>query len=75
MSKTEKLLTKLKNGSLDGLELITLLKRLGWYPLRQVGSHQTWSNGIKSFTVIAGRVDLKPYQIKEARKLLLPEEK
>jgi predicted RNA binding protein YcfA (HicA-like mRNA interferase family) len=74
MSKTEKLLTKLKNGSLDGLELITLLKRLGWYPLRQVGSHQTWSNGIKSLTVIAGRVDLKPYQIKEAKKLLLPED-
>ena len=74
MSKTEKLIAKLRNASIDGNELITLLSRLNWYPLRQVGSHQTWSNGVKSITVIAGRVDLKQYQIKEARKALLEDE-
>jgi predicted RNA binding protein YcfA (HicA-like mRNA interferase family) len=74
VSKTEKVLTKLKNGAIDGGELLTLLGRLGWYPLRQVGSHQTWSNGVKSLTVIAGRIDLKHYQIKEAQKALLLEE-
>jgi predicted RNA binding protein YcfA (HicA-like mRNA interferase family) len=73
VSKTEKLLAKLKNGTIDGDELITLLGRLGWYPLRQVGSHQTWGNGVRSLTIIAGRIDLKHYQIKEAQKALLEE--
>ena len=75
MSKTDKLIEKLNNGTIDGRELLTLLKRLGWYPLRQVGSHQTWSNGDQSITVIVGRIDLKPYQIKEAKKLLILENK
>ena len=73
VSKTEKLIAKLQQGTIDGSELVTLLGRLGWYPLRQTGSHQTWSNGIKLLTIIAGRVDLRHYQIKEAQKALITE--
>lgn len=73
MSQNEKLLTKLREGRIDGAELISLLGRLGWTLIRQKGSHQTWSNGEKILILIAGRTDLKPYQIKEARKALLGE--
>lgn len=59
------------NGTIDGDELIALLGRLGWYPLRQKGSHQAWSNGTQMLTVVAGRKELKPYQIKDAQKALL----
>ncbi len=71
MSKKDKLIIKLQNGTIKGRELEALLRQLGWYQLRQVGSHQTWSNGEKMLVLIAGRMDLKPYQIKEAKKALL----
>lgn len=75
MSKTEKLLRKLKEGRIDGNELISLLKKLGWAIANKEGSHFTYSNGNKKITVIAERVDLKRYQIKQVQELLLPEEK
>jgi predicted RNA binding protein YcfA (HicA-like mRNA interferase family) len=71
VSQTEKLLAKLKDGRISGSELVTLLGKLGWRLIRQKGSHQTWSDGEKIMIVIAERADLKPYQIKEARKALL----
>ena len=73
MSQTDKLLAKLKGGRISGAELVTLLGKLGWRLMRQKGSHQTWSNGVKILIIIAGRIDLKPYQIKEAKKALLGE--
>ncbi|MBI2606541.1 MAG: type II toxin-antitoxin system HicA family toxin [Deltaproteobacteria bacterium] len=71
MSRTAKLIVKLRSGRLTGAELVTLLGKLGWRQMRQSGSHQTWSNGERILIVIAGRMNLKPYQIKEAQKALL----
>ncbi len=72
MSKTDKLLEKLSNGSIDGDELVTLLGRLGWWmPRRAGGSHQAWTNGAKILMVILERRRLKPYQIKDAQDALL----
>jgi predicted RNA binding protein YcfA (HicA-like mRNA interferase family) len=70
VTQTEKLLTKLKDGRISGAELVTLMGKLGWRLMRQKGSHQTWSNGGKILIVIAERIDLKPYQIKEAQRAL-----
>lgn len=74
MSKTDKLIAKLREGRIDGTELSTLLGRLGWILKRQKGSHQHWSNGEKILVMVAERVDLKPYQIKEAQSALLKNE-
>ena len=73
MSQTDKLLGKLRAGRVTGAELVALLGKLGWKPIRQRGSHQTWSNGEKILIVIAGRSDLKPYQIREAKKAIFGE--
>jgi predicted RNA binding protein YcfA (HicA-like mRNA interferase family) len=40
MSKTEKLLAKLKNGTISAQELRTLLGQLGWILARQKGFHE-----------------------------------
>ena len=73
MTQTDKLLAKLKHGRISGAELVTLLGKLGWRLIRQKGSHQTWSNGARILIIIAERIDLKPYQVKEAQKALLGE--
>lgn len=73
MSKTDKLLEKLKNGTISGPEAETLLGKLGWSLDRQNGSHQVWASGNQSLTLVAGRKDLKPYQIKALQKLLVKE--
>ncbi|MEO5971405.1 MAG: type II toxin-antitoxin system HicA family toxin [Bdellovibrionia bacterium] len=75
MSQLEKLLGKLKQGTIDGKELVTLLTKLGWEMRNQTGSHQTWSNGSSKLTVLAGRIELKRYQIKEAQSILIKEGK
>lgn len=74
MSKTEKLLTKLRNGTIDGQELATLLGRVGWRHIRTNGSHQVWSDGTQTLVLVANRARLKPYQIKDAQEALLPKE-
>lgn len=68
MSKTEKLLAKLNNGSISASELRTLLLKLGWRLDRQKGSHEQWlgPNG-RFLTLATHSKELKPYQIKEAK--------
>jgi len=75
MSKTEKLLEKLRHGTIDGQETTTLLRKLGWVLDRQKGSHEVWAKGNQSLVLIAGRRDLKNYQVKDLQKALLEKEK
>ena len=60
MSKTEKLLEKLKSGTIDGPDAETLLGKMGFKLIRQKGSHATWSNGSRRVLLVAGRGELKP---------------
>ena len=71
MTKPEKLLEKLRGGTIDGPEVETLLGKLGFRLVRQKGSHATWSNGNRRIVLVAGRRDMKPYQIRELQELLL----
>jgi len=73
VSQTEKLKKKLKEGRITGPELSTLLGKLGWSLKRQVGSHQTWSDGKKILVLVADRKDLKNYQIRDAQNALREE--
>lgn len=74
MSKTEKLLEKLKRGAINALELKTLLRHLGWILDRTKGSHEVWVNDSKLFVLATHSKELKPYQLKQAKTLLLVEE-
>lgn len=74
MTQTDKLLGKLQNGTITGSELVSLLGKLGWTMNRQKGSHQTWTDGVSILVIIAERKDLKPYQIKDAKKALIGED-
>ena len=69
-SKTEKLLAKLKNGTISAQELRTLLGQLGWILARQKGSHEQWLKNGKVVTLATHSKDLKPYQIKQVSKAL-----
>jgi predicted RNA binding protein YcfA (HicA-like mRNA interferase family) len=73
MSKTDKLLEKLKNGTITGPEAETLLGKLGWIIERQSGSHQVWANGRETLVLVAGRKDLRPYQVKALKVALVKE--
>lgn len=68
MSKTEKLISKLTNGTISASELRTLMKHLGWALDGQKGSHEQWygPNG-ERMTLATHSKDLKPYQVKEAQ--------
>jgi predicted RNA binding protein YcfA (HicA-like mRNA interferase family) len=72
MSKLEKLLEKLKNGSIDSDELRTLLVKMGWILDRTKGSHEQWLSPSKQRMTLAthGRSLLR-YQIEEARKKII----
>lgn len=70
MSKTEKLISKLRNGSISANELRTLLGQLGWVLARQKGSHEQWLKNDKLITLATHSKDLKPYQIKQVLKAL-----
>ncbi|OFZ79584.1 MAG: hypothetical protein A2583_13355 [Bdellovibrionales bacterium RIFOXYD1_FULL_53_11] len=74
MTSASKLKTKLQIGSIDAHELRTLLKQMGWRLDRTRGSHEVWINGARSFVLATHTKDLKPYQIKGARTLLLSED-
>ncbi|OQW50759.1 MAG: hypothetical protein A4S09_11435 [Proteobacteria bacterium SG_bin7] len=70
MASREKLLDKLRNGSIDANELRTLLGMCGGILKRTKGSHEQWSVNGKPFTLATHSKDLKPYQIKGAKQLL-----
>jgi len=74
MTSTAKLKMKLQTGSIDAHELRTLLKHEGWSLERTKGSHEIWANDERTFVLATHSKDLKPYQIKEARSLLLRED-
>ena len=65
MTKAAKLLEKLKNGSVNALELRTLLKQKDWVIHRIKGSHEVWAKGAETFILATHSKDLKNYQIKE----------
>lgn len=78
MSKIEKLIEKLKRGSISADELRTLMKKMGWILGGQKGSHEQWLHPEKSypdghFTLATHGKDLKPYQINDAKKKVLGE--
>lgn len=69
MSRTDKLLEKLQNGSINAKEARRLLNKLGWILDRQVGSHEQWVGpGQERLTLATHTKELKPYQIKEILK-------
>ncbi len=70
MGKTEKLLAKLKNGTISAQEIRTLLGQLGWILARKKGSHEQWLKNGKVLTLATHSKDLKPYQIKQVSKAL-----
>lgn len=78
MSKTEKLIQKLRSGVISAKELKTLMKKLGWTLDRQAGSHEQWVNRKRDYpknriTIATHTKDLKQYQIKEAMEKILDE--
>lgn len=74
MTSAMKLKEKLRTGGINGRELRTLLKHEGWVIDRVKGSHEIWISGSRTYVLATHSKDLKPYQIKEARLLLLTEE-
>ena len=74
MTKLDKLIAKLKNGNIDAVELRALLGKLGWRLERTRGSHEIWVQGPETFVIATHAKDLKPYQKKQARDVLLKEE-
>ncbi|MGZ3687304.1 MAG: type II toxin-antitoxin system HicA family toxin [Bdellovibrionota bacterium] len=74
MSKTAKLKEKLRHGSIDARELRTLFKQIGWVLDRTKGSHEFWVSGSLVFVFATHSKDLKPYQLKQARMVLLLED-
>ncbi len=70
MSKTDKLLAKLKNETISAHGLRTLLGHLGWTLARQKGSHEQWLKNGKVITLATHSKELKPYQIKQVLKAL-----
>lgn len=70
MSKADKLKEKLANGTIDARELRTLLIKMGWYMVRQNGSHEQWTNDVNVLTLATHGNELKRYQIKQAQDAL-----
>ena len=74
MGANQKLKLKLERGSITARELRTLLKQEGWSLERTRGSHEYWVKGERTFVLATHDKDLKHYQIKLARRLLLTQE-
>lgn len=70
MSKLDKLLAKLANGTISAAEARTLLQKLGWKLMRTSGSHEHWGYSGKIITLSPHGKELKSYQIKEISKAL-----
>lgn len=71
MSKTDKLIEKLKSGKIDARQLRTLMEKMGFSYKHGKGSHEYWSDGQQIIVISPHGKDLKPYQIRAARKVLL----
>jgi predicted RNA binding protein YcfA (HicA-like mRNA interferase family) len=65
MSKTDKLLSKLRYKSISADELRTLLRHLGWRLDRCKGSHEQWIKNGRVVTLATHGQELKTYQIKQ----------
>lgn len=74
MAKADKLKEKLRAGAIDARELRTLLGQCGWVLDRVRGSHEFWERGSATFVLATHSKDLKPYQIRQARSVILSEE-
>jgi len=74
MTKAAKLKSKLRMGTIDARELRTLLKQEGWRLDRVKGSHEFWERGTLTFVLATHSKDLKPYQVRQAREVLLSED-
>lgn len=73
MSQLEKLIEKLKNGTISTDELVNLLRRSGFI-LRQKGSHQSWVRADGKVVVLSPHgKEVKKYQIKQAKAAILGE--
>lgn len=70
MSKADKLLAKLRNGTISAQEVRTLLGQLGWVLARQKGSHEQWLKNGRVLTLATHSKELKPYQIKQVLKAM-----
>ena len=70
MSKADKFLKKLQNGTISAKELETLLKQLGWSISNQKGSHVSWKYKDKRVTVATHGKEVPAYQIKQIKKAL-----
>ncbi|MBX9765700.1 MAG: type II toxin-antitoxin system HicA family toxin [Bdellovibrionales bacterium] len=74
MSKTDKLIAKLRAGTISAREARTLLEKLGWTLRNQVGSHETWkTQGKTPLTLSTHTKELKPYQVRQLQQSLLEE--
>lgn len=73
MTKNEKLKDKLRRGGINANELRTLLKQEDWLLDRVKGSHEIWCKEADTFVLATHSKDLKSYQIKQARLVLLTE--
>lgn len=71
MTAVDKLKEKLKRGSINARELRSLLNKEGWMLDHTKGSHESWSKKDKRFILATHGQGLKPYQIKQAQKVLL----
>ncbi|RJP50501.1 MAG: type II toxin-antitoxin system HicA family toxin [Anaerolineaceae bacterium] len=70
MASTEKLIAKLKNGSINAKELRTLLKQVGAEHVRTKGSHEIYHLPGRVFVLATHSKDLKRYMIKEAMEFI-----
>lgn len=70
MSKTDKLMEKLRNGTIDAVELRSLLIKVGAECSPGRGSHEKWTLNGKVMILATHSNDLKKYQIKEAQNFL-----
>lgn len=73
MTKAEKLKDKLKKGTINAKDLRTLLTQEGWTLDHSTGSHEVWHKDGGRFILAAHSKDLKIYQIKQAKTLILGE--
>jgi predicted RNA binding protein YcfA (HicA-like mRNA interferase family) len=70
MSKTDKFLAKLKNGTISAAEARTLLNKMGWSSIRTKGSHEHFGKDGKVITLSPHSKELKRYQIKQIQEAL-----
>jgi predicted RNA binding protein YcfA (HicA-like mRNA interferase family) len=70
MSKTDKLINKLHNGTISARELATLLNQLGWTMRTGKGSHVRWHKDGKHITIATHNKHVPSYQLKQVQEYL-----